>query len=533
MRGKEPRAARRTSYGWMPAVAAGLILVAVVRGSINGSWDGWCTAGVSVGGALAVAWAAVERVPLRRRLRRRAARYGGQAIATSCLLLALLALANFVAQRHNRSFDLTESRLFTLSSQTQQVLRELPRDVHLLAFFPTGGRDQAAQLLRRYGESCRRLSYEFIDPDQEPERAQHYEVTAYGTVVLEPSGLDSRTRSGKPVRVEAEQPASSQRRKTYVLSEEKLTNALLKFVRGQTKTIYFLQGHGEADPDSPELNGYGRVRHVLEEQSFVVKPLSLAKEARLPADCALLVVAGPAQEPSPGESAAVQKYLEAGGKAMFLVDPAPGAGMEKFLGRWGLRVGRDFVVDASGGGRMYGAGPAIPLVKDYDGQHPITRNFRLNTLFPLARSLAPKENPGDAAVWPLAQTGPESFAEPYTGGPRHGRFDPAHDRKGPILLAEAVTRAAKEGREARLVVIGSSNFITNSFFDKAGNGDFFLNCINWLAQEEDLIAIRPRPQEDRRVELTEQQGRGIFWLSVLGMPIAALVLGLVAYWRRR
>jgi ABC-type uncharacterized transport system involved in gliding motility auxiliary subunit len=462
-------------------------------------------------------------------------RYGTQTLFSSLILLFALGLINFIAQRHNRSWDLTESGLFTLSSQTTQVLRSLPRDVRLLAFFPTGRRAQAADLLRRYAEVSPHLSYEFIDLDQDPDRAARYEVTQYGTVVLEvPHAPGLPDVSGKPVRVEAEEAGQTSGGKSYLLSEEKLTNALLKVVRGTTKTIYFLEGHGEAEIASPELNGYARVRSVLEAQAFVVKPLFLGNNPQVPADCSLLWVAGPAHEPAAHELAAIERYLEAGGKAIFLVDPSPGAGLEKFLDRWGVTVGRDIVIDASGGGRLYGTGPALPVVKDYDGRHPITRNFRLTTLFPLARSLTPKENPGDAQVWPLAQTSPESFAEPYDGGRHRLRFDPAHDRKGPLLLAVAVTRAAKEGKEARLVVTGSSNFITNAFFDKtAGNGDFFLNCVNWVAQEDALIALRPHPRQDRRVELTEGQGRGIFWLVVIGMPLAALVAGIVVQLRRR
>jgi ABC-type uncharacterized transport system involved in gliding motility auxiliary subunit len=207
--------------------------------------------------------------------------------------------------------------------------------------------------------------------------------------------------------------------------------------------------------------------------------------------------------------------------------------METFLDTWGVKVGHDLVVDASGAGRAYGAGPAMPLVMDYNPQHPITRDFRLMTFFPLARSLASKESPGDAAAVPLAQTGPQSFAESYTGSARRANFDPARDRRGPISLAVAVSRAASSGKEARLVAIGSSNFINNAFFDKAGNGDFFLNAVNWLADDESLIAIRPRPRHDHRVQLTEQQARGVFWLTVIGMPAVALALGIAVYWRRR
>lgn len=518
-----PNALRLTPF-------ACLILLALLRGSVNDTWDIWDTVGVAGGSVGLLAWGVRQRAALRQRARARGVRYGSQALAGSLALLAVLALLNVIAGRHNRSFDLTESGLFTLSSETRQVLQQLPRDVRLLAFFPAHRRAQAADLLRRYAEGSRHVRYELSDPDQDPELAQRYGVTAYGTVVVDVVRRAGQPApSGHPVRVEADAESG----RTLTLSEEKLTNALLKVTRGGTKTICFLEGHGEADIASPERSGYARARAALEGQAFVVRRLDLARAREVPADCAVLVIAGPSREPFPAELSAVERYLQRGGKALVMVDPAPGVGLDKFLDRWGVQVGHDLVIDTSGAGRFYGAGPAVPLVKDFDGRHPITRGFRLTTFFPLARSLRPKESPGDAEVWPLAQTSPESFSEPYGGSHPRVRFDPAHDHKGPDLLAVAVTRPAKSGREARLVVVGDSDFISNAFFDQAGNGDFFLAAMNWLAEEEELIALRPRPRQDRRVQLTDQQARGIFWLVVVALPLAALLAGVVVQYRRR
>jgi ABC-type uncharacterized transport system involved in gliding motility auxiliary subunit len=515
---------------WHLALGTCLILLALLRGSVNDTWDIWDTVGVAGGSVGLLLWGVRQRGALRQRARARGVRYGTQALAGSLALLAILALVNVIAARHNRSFDLTESGLFTLSSETRQALQQLPRDVRLLAFFPAHRRAQAADLLRRYAEGSRHVQYELIDPDQDPELAQRYGVTAYGTVVVDVVRRPGQPApSGRPVRVEADTGSGQ----ALTLSEEKLTNALLKVTRGGTKSIYFLEGHGEADIASPERSGYTRARAALEGQAFVVRRLDLARAREVPADCSVLVIAGPSLEPFPAEISAVERYLQHGGKALVMVDPAPGVGLDRFLDRWGVQVGHDLVIDTSGAGRFYSYGPAVPLVKDYDGRHPITRSFRLTTFFPLARSLRPKENPGDAEVWPLAQTSPESFAEPYSGSHPRVRFDPARDHKGPDLLAVAVTRPAKSGREARLVVVGDSDFISNAFFDQAGNGDFFLAAMNWLAEEEELIALRPRPRQDRRVQLTDQQARGIFWLVVVALPLAALSAGVVVQYRRR
>ena len=505
-----------------------LTLFAVWRGTINDSWDVVCTICAVLGAVCLVCWAIGSRSLLHRRSSTRGLVYGGQAIVGAVSILSALSLINFLAMRHNVSLDLTESSLFTLAPQTKHAVATLRQNVRILAFFPSGRGARAADLLRRYAELSPRLRYEMIDPDQEPDAAQKVGVTAYGTLVLEVE-RNPGEKSGPPIRVEAEKGAKG----ALALSEEKLTNALLKVIRGASKTVYFLEGHGEADIDSSQLNGYGRLRSALENQAFAVKPLFLARSPQVPSDCSVLIIAGPGSEPLPDEMTAIGKYLERGGKVLLLVDPSPAAGMETLLDKWGLRAGHDLVVDASGAGRAFGAGPVMPLVKDYNPEHPITRDFRLMTFFPLARSITPKELPGDAAAVALAFTGPTSFAEPYTGGGRRGRFDPVTDKRGPIALCAAVTRAATNGKEARLVAFGSSNFVSNSFFDKAGNGDLFLNVVTWLAEEDSLIAIRPRPRQDHRVQLTEQQARGIFWLTVLGMPLAVLGIGVAVYWRRR
>lgn len=530
---EERRAAKRRkrSGTWLASAGFVLLLFALLRWSVNNTWDVWCTVTAGLGGAGIGVWAARQQ-GLLQRFRTRGVQYGSQALASSLMLFVALALVNFVANRHNRSFDLTQSRIWTLSKETRQVLRTLPRDVKLLAFFPVGRRAQAADLLRRYAEETPRLTYELIDPDQNPELAQQHGVTAYGTVVvLAQPAAGLAAPSGKPVRVEPE-PDSGQTG-ALLLSEEKLTNALLKVTRGAAKTIYFLEGHGEADIESTEPAGYAGIRHSLESQSFLIKRLNLAQEKEVPKDCSVLVIAGPGIEPLPGELAAIDRYLQHGGKAMVLVDPAPGVGLEKLLDHWGVRVGENIIMDVSGAGSLYGAGPAMPLVNTYDGTLPIGRDFHLNTFFPIVRSLTPKDDTGDAQVLPLAQTSPDSFAQPYHGGLRQPSFDPRRDRRGPILLAVTVTREAKGGKQARIVAFGTSNFITNRFFSQGGNGDLFLRSINWLAEEEELIAIQPRPQQDRRVELTDQQARGIFWLVVVALPLAALCLGIGVHWRRR
>lgn len=439
---------------WYGIAGVVLLLFALFRFTVRESVDAWVLLTGVAGIAGIVGWAVGRRSVLMKRAAGRGARFGRQTLVSSILLLAVIALINFIAARHNRSFDLTESGLFSLSTQTKQVLHSLNQEVKLLAFFPAGKRAQAADLIRRYADESHHLHYDIIDPDQEPDEAQRNGVTAYGTVVLTTEGQAGVKT--KPVRVEAEQTGRS-----LALSEEKLTNGIVKLVRSSAKTVYFLEGHGEGDIELTEPGGYLRVRQVLENQAYAVKPLFLARNPLVPADCTVLVIAGPAKEPGPEEIKALDKYLESGGKLFVMIDPGA-ASMQKFLGSWGFEVKPDRVVDISGESRA-----ELPLVKDYNRQHPVTHDFRIMTVFPLARSVVPKMQPGDASIQELALTGTESFAEPYTAGSHiRARFDPKTDRRGPIPLVAAATRETMTGKQARIVVAGSSNFVSNAFFDK-------------------------------------------------------------------
>ena len=321
---EERRAARRArkAAAWLAYAGFAVVLLALLRWSVNNTWDLWCTISVVLGGAAVGAWGLRQHGWLER-FRSRGVQYGSQAVISSGMLLVALALVNFIANRHNRSFDLTEAGIWTLSTQTRQVLKSMPREVRLLAFFPTGRRAQAADLLRRYAEGSPRLSYELIDPDQDPERAQRYGVTAYGTVVVLPQPTPGQAaHSGPPVRVEAE----AGQNKTLLLSEEKLTNALLKVTRGGSKTLYFLEGHGEPDIDDPQPNGFSGIRHTLDGQSFLIKRLNLAHEHEVPKDCSVLIIAHPIIPPLPAKLTAVERYLQHGGKAMIMGTPPQGPG---------------------------------------------------------------------------------------------------------------------------------------------------------------------------------------------------------------
>jgi ABC-type uncharacterized transport system involved in gliding motility auxiliary subunit len=456
----------------------------------------------------------------------RQAKYGINTGVAILLFVGILILVNFVSNRHHLRTDLTEAGTFSLADQTLKILDGLERDVEVHAFFQVPDR-RLEDLMTEYRLRSDHFDFEFVDPDRRPEVAKAYDVKKYGTVVVE---------SGE---------------KTEVLedvTEEKLTNAILKVSREGKKKIYFLQGHDERDIDNIDRDGYNAAKQALESENYEVATLNLARageegeEGGVPEDCATLVVASPKVDLFPHEVEQIEAYLEGGGSVLVMVDPAPAVGLESFLAGWGVDVGNNIVVDASGVGRLFGAGPTIPLVTDYPN-HKITRGFNVMTFFPLARSVTPaKDASGADRPQTLLRTTPRSWGETNMDSESF-RLNDGVDLRGPVSLAVAITRKTESAADsaseasgedaARMVVVGDSDYACNSYFSVSGNRDLFLNIVNWLAEEEDLISIRPKQKEDRRVSMTAGETRFVFYLTVIALPLIVLGAGVVVKMRRR
>jgi len=455
---------------------------------------------------------------VRKGLKSRSLRYGANAVIVSLFMIGILIFINLIATRHHHRWDLTQSGRFSLSDKTVKVLKGLKKDVLISAFFK-GEERRLADLLSQYSYRSPKVKYRFIDPDKEPGLTRRYGVTSYGTVVVE---------------------CGEKEEKLDKATEPKLTNAILKVSRQGKKVIYFLTGHGERDLESTDPQGYNKAKKSIEAENYEVKPLLLAREKVVPQDCAVLVVPGPLKPFLGDETEAITDYLKKGGKAFFMLDPPPALGLEDFMGRWGVQIGDDIVLDASGVGRLFGAGPAMPLVNSYE-KHPITKGFKLMTFFPEVRSVTPKPKPAPGCeVTPLVRTSPQSWGETNLRSEK-ARFDEGKDLKGPVTIGVVVTkgvegeRSSSSGKEikARLVVFGDSDFASNAYYGLSGNGDLFMNSLSWLAEEEDLISIRPKTAEDRRVNMTGQQARMVFYFSLIILPLLVLGAGGIVWYNRR
>ena len=457
-------------------------------------------------------------------LKTRRARYGGAAGLSVALVLGILILANFLNFRYHKRMDLTENQLYSLSEQSRKVVENLSSEVHIIGFFRgEAGRLGFEDLVNQYRDVSSKVQYEIVDPEEEPGRTSQYDIQRNAQVVVL-SGLKKEI---------VENP-----------DEQKITTAIIKITREEEKVVYFLEGHGERDTHDSEAQGLLKAREEVEKQNYRVETYNLAQENQLPEDATVIVSAGPKINFLPTEVDLLKAFLEAGGSFLLLVDPLTEFQMDDFLAEYGLGLGDKVVVDASGLGQLFGLGAAAPLVAQY-ADHPITRELSgVMTFFPMAQNVTTSSSPIDYQSGELLLTTPNSWAESDLEQ-GEASFEEGQDLKGPLKLAAVATLSGEEhsegeseereaaATESRFVLFGDSDFATNAYFDSVANGDLFLMTIGWLAEETDLVAIRPKDPEDRRINVTFSQWRWIFWSTVVLFPLATLILGTMVWSSRR
>ncbi len=518
--------------GW---VGVALVSGAVAIRFLRPEWELW-VGRLSIAGLVCVLlyilseWRAMARSFSGRR-----ARFGSIAIASVAVVLAILTGINYLGNRRNKRWDLTAAKQFTLSDQTKKVLGSLQRPAAVRVFSRSEDFERFRERLDEYRYLSKQISVEYIDVEKRPALATQNGVQQSGTVVFEYDGRLERVTSD---------------------AEQELTNGLIKVIQGKQQKVYFVQGHGEKSPQGSERNGYSSIASSLGSDNFAHETLVLAQQQSVPADATVLIVAGPQTDLFSAEIDMLKAYLAGGGKILFLLDPpskpdAPDLiGVIALLKDWAIEVGDNVVVDASGMGRLLGTGPEVPLAAKYD-PHAITERFNLLTAYSMARSVSSiSAGANNRYAQNLVETSPSSWAEVdlkelMTSG-KVEADEAKGDKKGPVSLAAAVSASAEKppapptgGKEApkppetRIVVIGDSDFASNRWLGIPGNRDLFMNAVNWLAQQEGLISIRPRDPEDRRITLTSIQERNIWWLTIIIIPGLILLSGVRTWWLRR
>jgi ABC-type uncharacterized transport system involved in gliding motility auxiliary subunit len=465
---------------------------------------------------------------------RRIGRYGTSAVLQTVIAVFIVGALAFFANRYHHRWDLSEAGVHSLSDQTQKILEGLEQDVLVVAFYPKTEQPAIRALLDKYRYVSPRFQVEYADPNQRPDLVERYAVAPekLGEGLL-------RVAIGEES-LELTEP-----------DEPKLTNAMLKLTRQGQKKVYFVTGHGERPPQgkgADDKEGFGRAADALRNENYQVETIHLETQADVPDDADVVIVAGPTRPLRPGDADKLDRYLARGGAVLALVDPRAKTDLGETLAAWGVQLGDDAIVDRLQS--LFGQAMS-PLAGQY-GDHPITREMREVTLFPMARSVRPRvSQEGDApqgSFVEIVRTGDNAWAEldlELLFGEGAAELGP-DDLPGPVSVAVAgrpqpasPPPAVADGEEPerapepRLVVFGDSDFAANQGIDAYRNRDLFLNSVNWLLGDEGAISIRPNKSRASRLLLSTEELSQIRYVALFLLPQGIAIVGVLAWWSRR
>lgn len=517
-------------------VGMALVFGALAVRFLQPDWDQYAIYAAWTGLALVLLYTLGQWREIAEHMRQRNARYGAIASLGVLIVLGILVAVNYLSSRRNVRWDLTENKQYTLSDQTVKLLQGLAAPLTFTVFEQEVNFERFRPRLESYRYNSSQIAVEYVDAERTPLRARSANVDTIPTILMEYMGRTERVSSD---------------------SEQELTNALIKLLNPQERKVYFLSGHGEKDPASSDREGYSAVADALTRDNYEFETLVLAQANEIPADATVLVMAGPRTDLLEQEVPILEQYLaERSGKLLVLLDPADNVKEPRAMPRltgllrnWGIDATNSVVVDLSGRTSV----ATVPVAAPPYPAHAITDGFGLVTMFPLVRGVvaatgAPDGRQGQSFLQTAARSWAETNLASLEDPSKLAAEPEAGDLAGPVSIgvATAVPAPAPDTTDAtetpdenaprpetRVAAIGDSDFAANNYVGIEGNRDLFMNAVNWLAQQQNLIAIRPREAADRRLTLTANAQTGLFWLSIFVIPAAVLGAGVFTWWRRR
>lgn len=491
---------------------------------------------VGLGVVFLLAWLVQDRTFLGKALSKKTNLYGINSIVMSVVVLAIAIFANMIANKYDVKWDMTSNKLHTLSDQSVKVVRGLDQPIVFKVFVSPAQQNEFSKIVDKYtyhSQGNDMLKTEYIDVDKDPFTVQKYDIKRLGTIVVE-----SQARSSK---IELSGPDDNQ-------IESKITNALIQVSKGGKKKVYFTTGHGERLVSEASAQGYSQMKQALASSRFDVEELISVDKEAIPADAEILIVAGPKKDFMKHELDMIEAYIKKGGKALVMVEPDSTKGLKPWLEKFGVKwTPGETIIEMNVLARLAGGNPLTPVVTKYDAGSQITKDLKQISIFDITTPIEKSEKTPEGYV--LSQLFSSSDKSKQMPVPKSGRIDlrAPGTRPGPVPLAVAVSSKinganpeTKPGEapktpsaEFRMVVVGDSDFGSNRWRNTGVNGDLFQNMLSWLAEEEDLIAIRPKETNESKFEITQGNFRTIYYASVFILPLLMLISGLSVWITRR
>jgi len=453
-------------------------------------------------------------------LKARQTKYATYASTYILIVIAVFVVANVLADRYNKSYDATSNKRYSLSEQTAKIVKGLTQDATITYFNQSTHFSDGKDLLDQYANLSRKVHVQYGDPDKNPQAAREAGIRNFGTAVVQIGSKKDEAKS---------------------MTEEGITGSFIRDLKNTTRTVCFVSGSGEHQLDNSSRDGFSNFKDLLVKDDYQSQTIDLLQNAEVPNTCTTLVVGGPTRNYEQPEVDAIKKYVENGGRALFMLDPplkigrsdiAPNDALTSLLGGWGVSLDKDLIIDMNPLGQVVGLGHEVALVTNY-GTQPIVDGMKgTATGFPLSRSLEIRGT-DKSSVEKLIETSASSLATTNLESAAVSVNDPKN-KKGPLTIAAAANYSTgKENSQGRFVVIGSSSWAVNGFINFNGNSDLALNTINWLSSDEDLISIRPKQQDDRRITMTRAQLSWVRATSQFLLPMIVVITGVFVWLKRR
>ncbi len=472
-----------------------------------------CLAFIIIGPAI---FALIDPGKVREFITGRQARYGSNALILLIAFIGILVVANVITYQNPVQWDWTEDKSHTLAPETLATLKALPSPVQAIAFYTTNVPSTDAKNLLDdiKANSGGKFSYKFVDPNANPVEAQQYQVTRDATVVL---------------------LLGTQKELITTVSEQDVTNAMVRLMNPAKRTVYFLTGHGEHDTQTAGQSAYTRVKTVLESKNYTVQVLNLLAQNKVPTDASVIVIAGPTQAVPDQEIALLKDYVSKGGALVIMEEPtivvksnSSADPLADYLtADWGVTLTDDLVIDPA-------QNPPFLVVADEQnyGSHPITSELQGKIVFfPTARSIK-STSVANVTETDLVKTISGAWGETDYAALQNNQlaFDASKDLAGPLTVAVA---AQNSSNNSRVVVIGDSDFADDTYFDQYSNSDMMINSIDWAAGQESIINLTTRQAISRQMVLPSNTTLLLISISVLCILPGLVLAGGVATWLMR
>ncbi|NOT65511.1 MAG: GldG family protein [Methylotenera sp.] len=439
------------------------------------------------------------------------------------LFLMLIVLLGYLASQYHVAKDITQANRNILTQGSVNVLKQMKEPVNITVFATkddaSGGdnfRKGMIDFVARYQREKKNVNLTFINPSIEPKLAQDAGIKEDGEVIVEYNK-----------RVEHIIPP---------IAEQEMTNLLVRLSRTNQQAVMYLDGHGERNLIGIKNNDIGEFGKQLEKKGFKFANPDLTIAQAVPSNGAMLVIASPQVDVSDVEAKKIKTYLESGGNLLWLLDDDNLRGLKEVADYLGMTVSPGIAMDMASA--QYGADARVSFASLY-GEHAITKNFMLRTLFPEAHQVtAIGTDDNGWKVSNLVEVAPNGWlmAGPLAKDAKP-TFNEKTDKRGPINIGVALERIyGKKGQ--RVVVMGNGNFLSNTFITNGGNLDLGVNIVNWLAGDDKLITIQPMPLKDINVTIPDtDSGRLVAWMVFHGfqyfIPLAMMIAGFFFWWKRR